>query len=506
MDLKDAVTKAISKWQQVNMLQLQTQMDKVWKEIEENQQSTLQNRKQLAELTKQYRQSSAGNSADVVKLIKHYQTEIDSLSKKLKFVEFEYMGVCNLLMECVDPAPLLEKCRIQLDAPGDNNANAEILAAVEKEWKAKVEEERLRSKELESQLELLRSQAQVRKLSESNDISASRETYITQLEQELEKLRLKLSREETLMKQGRRSEIMLSPQNANDMVEYQNTIKNLNQILSKKDDEVAALKDSLKKTEGKLEEIKKEKNAMQSEIMILRQKLKDFDEIKKELDAFREVEFSNFQEGLSVQALAIQKARKLQTDLTQIRTEFNDYKEKGYEKKVEDLEKEVENYKQMIKKLETDVVSINRPSSVAQDNSLVSVLTSQRDRFHQRNMELEATVRQLQNDIYVLKAENERSKQFEVSIEPPRRLGFQNSTDRRQRADGAVLKMFKIFMSNSIIRTSTLIYVVALHLLVFFTLFRFGVWEECRHDHDVDFWREKIKNDPSYVEQILKPQ
>jgi hypothetical protein len=45
---------------------------------------------------------------------------------------------------------------------------------------------------------------------------------------------------------------------------------------------------------------------------------------------------------------------------------------------------------------------------------------------------------------------------------------------------------------NAYTRVFLFAYIIFLHLLVFGTLTRFARWEECRHDHDFTFWRDRL--------------
>lgn len=173
-----------------------------------------------------------------------------------------------------------------------------------------------------------------------------------------------------------------------------------------------------------------------------------------------------------------------------------------------------------------------------QISSLLPVLTSQRDRFHKRNLELEADNKRLlsslsssNNEIENLRADNVRlyekirflesfaggaggakhHRAINVSSDNPTEQKY--STLYEQRLDPfqqfhadesnrriksmsplaqSTLFVARLVLARPMIRTVLVGYVVLLHLLVGSTLLQFSHSQECRHDHDVKFWRETL--------------
>jgi hypothetical protein len=60
-------------------------------------------------------------------------------------------------------------------------------------------------------------------------------------------------------------------------------------------------------------------------------------------------------------------------------------------------------------------------------------------------------------------------------------------------ADRALMSVARLVMGNRHLRLFVVFYIMALHVLVFFTLFRFSP-DACIHDHDGAYWRDQILN------------
>ncbi|KAJ3294066.1 hypothetical protein HDU79_011503 [Rhizoclosmatium sp. JEL0117] len=173
----------------------------------------------------------------------------------------------------------------------------------------------------------------------------------------------------------------------------------------------------------------------------------------------------------------------------------------------------------------------------APNSSIIPILASQRDRYRQRNTELEeqakqavATIADLKYQMDSLKSDNIKlyeklryAESFQstgnnsttISISPPSRTINNRSPDdvnsrynslyettldpfsrfsrseqasRVQKlnpAEKAALVFTKILVGNKYTRIGFVVYSAVLHLLVFATLYLLSQWEECRHDHAV---------------------
>ncbi|KAG8720332.1 hypothetical protein FRC08_000560 [Ceratobasidium sp. 394] len=219
--------------------------------------------------------------------------------------------------------------------------------------------------------------------------------------------------------------------------------------------------ESLSAAEKKLSEAEKEAGARAVEIEGLRIRMKqyaDYDEIKRELGIMKFVEFgqdddeeapmpdpnaekANLQRGQSLEGLLMVKNRKLLEELTKIRVLHSEL-ESSLQAVSEELvhtRAELEKQTALNEKLENDLLHINqRPSNGAAeknestlapqdglaglklgqkatdversitpqpDSSILPIVTSQRDRFRQRNAELEEELRKQFESISELRGE-----------------------------------------------------------------------------------------------------
>ncbi|KAF8904459.1 CASP C terminal-domain-containing protein [Gymnopilus junonius] len=217
-----------------------------------------------------------------------------------------------------------------------------------------------------------------------------------------------------------------------------------------------------------------------SEAEQLRTKLKqvsDYDEIKRELEIMKYVEFSGFDandegeeptlnghdldlylpspnpgksnsgEGRSLDILLSTKNKRLQEELTKLRILYGELEGslQSSRQQLETLTTDLEREKQLNEKLEADLLSINKesgygatdsetdilakldtgkrtdtpvrttpiPFAPSADTSILPIVTSQRDRFRQRNAELEEELRnqfqiisELRSEVKTLQSDN----------------------------------------------------------------------------------------------------
>nr|XP_054775648.1 protein CASP-like [Lytechinus pictus] len=151
--------------------------------------------------------------------------------------------------------------------------------------------------------------------------------------------------------------------------------------------------------------------------------------------------------------------------------------------------------------------------------SLLPIVSSQRERFRLRNQELEVESRQHQQQNIVLQNEVDKLRQDNVKLyekirflqsypssrgtnrlddtesryqsQYEERLDPFNSFSRKERQrkymglspfDKATLNMGRLILSNKIARMITLTYTIVLHLLVFLVLYKMAHTESCKRD------------------------
>ncbi|KAJ3072448.1 hypothetical protein HDU98_003573 [Podochytrium sp. JEL0797] len=181
------------------------------------------------------------------------------------------------------------------------------------------------------------------------------------------------------------------------------------------------------------------------------------------------------------------------------------------------------------------------PSTGGANSSIIPILASQRDRYRQRNAELEEQAKSNSNMIADLKhnmdslksdniklyeklryaesfsnsstASTNRHQQaaavinipstpnrsgddisnryntlYETNLDPFQRFSRNERTSRVNKlnaAEKAALMFTRVLVGNKYTRIGFVVYSVVLHCLVFATLYLLSQWEECRHDHVV---------------------
>ena len=101
----------LSSWREVNLPILQNSLATLCPTLIESQKDALLSRKRLAEQTREFRKLSADSQAEAIKpLLKSYQAEIDSLTKRAKSAENAVLSVQDRLQLANDPLPSLGSC------------------------------------------------------------------------------------------------------------------------------------------------------------------------------------------------------------------------------------------------------------------------------------------------------------------------------------------------------------------------------------------------------------
>nr|XP_044998860.1 protein CASP isoform X10 [Jaculus jaculus] len=311
---------------------------------------------------------------------------------------------------------------------------------------------------------------------------------------------------------------------------------------------------------SQISQLEQQLSAKNSTLKQLEEKLKgqaDYEEVKKELNILKSMEFAP-SEGAGTQdsakpleVLLLEKNRSLQSENAALRISNSDLSGRCAELQVHITEAmaTATEQKELIARLEHDlstIQSIQRPDAEGaaeqglekipepikeatalfygpsvptsgslpegQVDSLLSIISSQRERFRARNQELEAenrlaqhTIQALQSELDSLRADNIKlfekikflqsypgrgggsddtemrySSQYEERLDP-----FSSFSKReRQRKylglspwDKATLSMGRLILSNKMARTIGFFYTLFLHCLVFLVLYKLA-WSE----------------------------
>ncbi|KAJ3415731.1 hypothetical protein HDV05_004195, partial [Chytridiales sp. JEL 0842] len=125
----------------INLTSLQKELDLQGLEIVDNQKESLQSRKKLADQTKEFKKVPDEQKLTEFKvLLKAYQTEIDSITKRCKTAETSFLNLYKHLAEAPDPTPIIQTVQDQLKVSADlaaseleNKKLKEELQEIEKE-------------------------------------------------------------------------------------------------------------------------------------------------------------------------------------------------------------------------------------------------------------------------------------------------------------------------------------------------------------------------------------
>ncbi|KAG2490870.1 hypothetical protein HYH03_010788 [Edaphochlamys debaryana] len=94
-------------WRDFDLEGMRTKLDEIGLKVAEHQEESMQNRRKLAESTRDFKKNNEAVSKTVGPLLKHYQEEIDRLTKRAKHGETAYLDLYQKLYEAPDPAPAL---------------------------------------------------------------------------------------------------------------------------------------------------------------------------------------------------------------------------------------------------------------------------------------------------------------------------------------------------------------------------------------------------------------
>ncbi|XP_073171751.1 protein CASP isoform X9 [Lepidochelys kempii] len=345
--------------------------------------------------------------------------------------------------------------------------------------------------------------------------------------------------------------------------------------LAAKEREIAQLVEDVQRLQGSLtklrenstsqiSQLEQQLTAKNSTLKQLEEKLKtqaDYEEVKKELNILKSVEFAP-SEGSGAQdaskpleVLLLEKNRSLQSENATLRITNSDLSARCAELQIQFTEavSTVADQKELITNLERDLSTIQSMSSMrrpdaegaavhsletipdpikeatalfygypqsspstplpeGQMDSLLSIISSQRERFRTRNQELEAENRMMQHTMQALQSELDNMRADNIKLYEkikflqsyPGRGGSSDDTElrystqyeerldpfssfsrkERQRKylslspwDKATLSMGRLILSSKAARTVAFFYTLLLHCLVFLVLYK-TAWSE----------------------------
>ncbi|KAJ1735877.1 hypothetical protein LPJ61_000321 [Coemansia biformis] len=516
-------------WRGVGLGQLLQTLDETGLSIVDNQTTSLQERRKLAEKTKEFRAvPDEQKPAELKPLLRAYQSEIDALTKRMKFAENEFLKLFKTFSEAPDPAPFLHGMveeRRQRRAQDSVEAECERLgqkcAALESENQQLREQTRehegaeQRVKQLETSMDALVAQRE-RELRDQTDALVQhlrkRETDLQQqlsaatrrlaqldseeserlsrpadrdlvgrlaeleiVQSDLDHANARISDLQTQNAKLRGSLTQLTgdavegPSVADALADYRRQIRDLSEETKRLFDGMekteADSKLQLTRHEARMSVVESELLAKDDELQRVRRDLArcaDYDEVRRELDVMKSVEFSVGGWGLdndndnadgsgagdaggeSLERLLARRNKELENGLVGAKTQLgeSDARAQQLQGRVQALEAALEQKTTLAEQLEADLLSVGpggrrsngggeggsgdtgRGDTEQADavemqvvgGSVLEIVTGQRDRFRQRNMELEDELREHSAAVAELQRQAAQSKQDNLRL------------------------------------------------------------------------------------------
>lgn len=439
--MSDSVFKhAVELWSKANLPDLQRQLDESVLTVKELETKSLNSRKTLASETKQFKRLDEEQKlAQVNKVIKQYQQEVDSLTSRSKFSEEVLLNLYAKLSETPDPQPLLEassqqshseeeiaglkntiielehkvskhadydKIRARLLDLEQNSAKtlSKRLSAKEQELNSKWQEKERnwseREKDLVKQLEIARDTNKVLegKLSQSADGDEDHDIHGRySAEHDLLLQEVQSSQVRIMDLERRNEELSGSLAKATSQEEQDseakakslkiNELESENALLSASlERERSLLKSNVTDREGRIEKLEQQLAALQDDLYKKTRKLEvyaDYDSIKKELTALKKIEFgASDDENAGVDSTLLNANKKLQSNLAELRAKFSGMEKEraGLQHEVKSLNDKISGLEKLNARLELDLEKVDSVSMITDTASMMSGATRQMNR------------------------------------------------------------------------------------------------------------------------------
>uniref|UniRef100_A0AAX7VFN0 Protein CASP n=1 Tax=Astatotilapia calliptera TaxID=8154 RepID=A0AAX7VFN0_ASTCA len=542
-------------WKRFDLQQLQKELDVTATQLANRQDESEQSRKKLIDLSREFKK----NTPEVRKSDIHRR--IDALSKRSKEAEAAFLNVYKKIIDVPDPVPVLELAQqLQLklqrmhDIETENTKLRETLEDYNKEF-AEVKNQEVTIKALKEKIreyeQSLKNQAenlaQEKQLQLHNDYAEKERKTLNCLspsfaalettQAELFDLKTKYDEESTAKYE---------------QLEEVASHSNLEAELRAKERETAQLVEDVQRLQASLTKLRE---TTSSQISQLEQQLSSKSKVLKELEEKLQKQ-ADYEEDSSkpLEVLLLERNRSLQSESAALRIANTELSGRYSELQVEFAAavRTSAEQKELILKLEHDLSTVQAMSSLprpdadgsevsnmgnipepikeasatfigsgvsaqpelpqGQMDSLLSIISSQRERFRSRNQELEAesrsmqqTMQALQNELDSLRADNIKlyekikflqsypgraggsddtvmrySSQYEERLDP---FASFSKRERQRRYlslspwDKATLGLGRVILSNKMARTIAFFYTLFLHCLVFLVLYK-TAWSE----------------------------
>ncbi|XP_070572083.1 protein CASP-like isoform X2 [Ptychodera flava] len=393
----------------------------------------------------------------------------------------------------------------------------------------------------------------------------------TSLEKEIESMKVQLMSANEALRQAEQMQKAPNMEQAIDIL----TRSSLEVELSAKEKEISQLVDDLQRlqasnaklrdtTSQQVTKLEEQLAHKATALKKLEEKIKnqsDYEEMKRELTIMKSMEFQTSEnedtsQQKSLEVLLLEKNRSLQSENTSLKlstAELNKRNE-NLQKDYDDAVKSMQEQKELINQLEKDLLNVQALSTVYRGEgegqaqpaistelvadavresavlarpmvdanqgtteSLLPIISSQRERFRIRNQELEAEnhhqqqqIQVLQNEVDSVRSDNVKlyekikflqsyrgsakpddgtesrySSQYEEKLDPFSSFGRKERQRKYMNLsphDKATLSMGRFILSNKIARTIAFFYTIFLHCLVFLVLYKLAHTAACKRE------------------------
>uniref|UniRef100_A0A8C7YGE9 Protein CASP n=1 Tax=Oryzias sinensis TaxID=183150 RepID=A0A8C7YGE9_9TELE len=550
-------------WKRFDLQQLQKELDATATQLANRQDESEQSRKKLIDLSREFKKTTPEDlRKQVAPLLKSFQGEIDALSKRSKEAEAAFLNVYKKIIDVPDPVPVLELAQqLQLklqrmhDIETENTKLRETLEDYNKEF-AEVKNQEVTIKALK---EKIREYEQSLK-NEAENLAQEKQLQLHNDYAEKESFRLTLffflfSSSFTALETTQAELFDLKTKYDEESTEQAAegaSHSSLEAELRAKERETAQLVEDVQRLQASLSKLRE---TTSSQITQLEQQLSSKSAVLKELEEKLEKQ-ADYEEDSSkpLEVLLLERNRALQSESAALRIANTELSGR-YSELQGEFSAAVQTsseQKELIVKLEHDLgtiqamsslprpqadgseisnmrnipdpikeasasfaglgVSLNTELPQGQMDSLLAIISSQRERFRSRNQELEVenrslqqTMQALQNELDSLRADNIKlyekikflqsypgkaggsddtvmrySSQYEERLDP---FASFSKRERQRRYlslspwDKATLSLGRVILSNKMARTVAFFYTLFLHCLVFLVLYK-TAWSE----------------------------
>ncbi|KAJ2786656.1 hypothetical protein GGI15_001330 [Coemansia interrupta] len=469
----EMVAGALECWRGVNLGALVQTLDAAGAELVENQKTSLQERRKLAEKTKAFRAvADEHKAAEFRPLLRAYQNEIDALTRRMKHAENSFLRVFQALGSAPDPAVFLASL---VDA---RRAQAEAEARLQAQQAQQTQQQRvagadeqsdvvrhLRAREDDLQRQLSAANRSLVRLQASFDAQAdghpggagSGQRELAARQAELDMALSDLERANARLADAQAQNARLHAQlAAGDAAADDGQARRIGELEA----EARRLLEALERAEQQLAladarggaAVRAAEHAAAAKDDELRRvraevaRMADYDEIKRDLEIIRSVEFSASGWGMDDEAeaeasgeplekLLVRRNKTLESRLTDARNELSrssaDVRRLG--ERSAELERALQQKAELAARLEADLLrvqaapagnddagekpaALHTTAAAAEAGGLMDIVSGQRDRFRQRAVELEDELREQTQAAAEMRRQAEQTKQDNVRL------------------------------------------------------------------------------------------